>query len=137
MKCCLFAVLVCLPLRHLHINSGFGYRLHPLTGHIRLHEGVDLRARHDTVFAVLSGCVQQVAWNDALGLYIRLGHGAVETVYGHLSQVWVTDADMVTAGMPIGITGATGRVTGEHLHFAVRYRNRFVPPVQFLQLLLR
>ncbi|WP_158829099.1 M23 family metallopeptidase [Mucilaginibacter lacusdianchii] len=137
MKGCLLALLVCLPLRHLQVNSAFGYRLHPLTGSARFHEGVDLHARHDTVFAVLEGDVHRIAADPALGWYIVLRHGAVETVYGHLSQVWVTASDTVTAGEPIGMTGATGRVTGEHLHFAVRYRQSFINPIKFLQALLR
>ncbi|QJD95404.1 M23 family metallopeptidase [Mucilaginibacter robiniae] len=61
----------------------------------------------------------------------------MQTIYGHLSQAFVGGADSVTAGQPIGITGATGRITGEHLHFAVRYRGRFINPVQFFRLLLR
>ncbi|QJD95936.1 M23 family metallopeptidase [Mucilaginibacter robiniae] len=133
----MLALLVCLPLRHLHINSSYGYRWHPLTGRVQFHQGVDLHARHDTVFAVLDGAVRDASFDTRLGCYVALQHGAVETIYGHLSQAFVLKADSVTAGQPIGITGATGRVTGEHLHFAVRYRNRFINPLQFLRLLLR
>lgn len=137
MKCCLLVLLACLPLRYLHINSSYGYRLHPLTRSVRFHEGADLHARQDTVFAVLDGSVKRVAWDGALGLNIVLRHGQVETIYGHLSQTFVLASDPVTAGEPIGITGATGRVNGEHLHFAVRYHSRFINPIQFLRLLFR
>lgn len=137
MKPLIFALLVCLPLRHLRVNSPFGYRWHPLTGLTQFHTGVDLQARRDTVFAVLNGMVNEVNFSDGLGLSIRLRHTAVETVYGHLSQAFVRANQVVAAGEAIGITGATGRVTGEHLHFAVQYRSHYIDPLQFLQMLLR
>ncbi|MBS7565576.1 M23 family metallopeptidase [Mucilaginibacter sp. Bleaf8] len=128
--------IVCLPLKHLHINSGFGYRVHPLSGRYILHEGIDLRARHDTVYAILNGVVTTTGYQEGLGVYIRLTHGEVQSVYGHLSQVMVGAGESVSAGEPIGITGATGRVTGEHLHFSIRYRQRPVNPIQFLYVML-
>ena len=53
----LMTCMVCLPLRHLQITSGYGYRVHPLSGRYQFHKGIDLRARSDTVFAVLAGRV--------------------------------------------------------------------------------
>jgi murein DD-endopeptidase MepM/ murein hydrolase activator NlpD len=128
--------LVCLPLKHLKINSDFGYRIHPLTGRYALHEGVDFKARHDTVYAILDGSVKSVGYDNGLGINIRLFHGEVESIYGHLSEILVTTQDSVSAGQPIGITGATGRVTGEHLHFSIRYRHRYINPIKFLYELL-
>jgi murein DD-endopeptidase MepM/ murein hydrolase activator NlpD len=131
------ALLICLPLRRLHVNSSFGYRWHPMFRCVRFHEGVDLYARHDTTFAVLDGSVRRVSKGKALGLSIILRHGAVESIYGHLQQTFVKQDDTVTTGQPVGITGASGQVTGEHLHFSVRYHRRFIDPIEFLQLLLR
>jgi murein DD-endopeptidase MepM/ murein hydrolase activator NlpD len=136
MKMLLGICLVCLPLRYLHVNSGYGYRLHPVSRHYAWHAGIDLRARHDTVFAVLNGTVRRTAYNPSLGFYIELGHGELTSVYGHLSQILVTPQDSVTAGQPIAITGVTGRVNGEHLHFSIRYRKQVVNPLQFLHELL-
>ena len=45
----------CLPLKHLHLNSAYGNRIHPLTGQLKFHSGIDLKARNDTVFAVSGG----------------------------------------------------------------------------------
>jgi len=132
-SCC----LVCLPLKHLQINSDYGLRIHPVTGRYAMHEGVDLRARHDTVFAILKGTVERVGYDDRLGIYIRLSHGEVESVYGHLSQILIGPCDSVTAGEPIGVTGATGRVTGEHLHFSVCYVHQYINPIKFLYELLK
>lgn len=127
--------LVCLPLRHLQITSGYGYRVHPLTGKYQFHKGIDLRARSDTVFAVLAGKVDASAYDSLLGFYVRLANGDFETLYGHLSQVFVLAGDSVIAGSALAITGYSGRVTGEHLHFAVSYRHSAIDPLQFLTLL--
>jgi murein DD-endopeptidase MepM/ murein hydrolase activator NlpD len=129
--------LVCLPLKHLKINSGYGYRIHPLTGKYAMHAGVDLKARHDTVYAILSGFVRSTGYDIGLGMNIRLAHGAVESIYGHLSQILVSNADSVTVGQAIGITGATGHVTGEHLHFGICYRHQYINPIKFLYELLK
>jgi murein DD-endopeptidase MepM/ murein hydrolase activator NlpD len=105
MKILISICLVCLPLKHLKINSDFGYRIHPLTGKYALHGGVDLSARHDTVYAILDGLVRFTGYDDGLGINIILEHGEIISVYGHLSQVLVGPQDTIMAGEPIGITG--------------------------------
>lgn len=124
--------IVCLPLRNLYVTSPYGYRLHPLTGKYAFHDGIDLRAGHDTVFAIMDGTVAACGYGDAIGLYIRLNHSVAGSIYGHLSQTFVAAGDSVRAGDAIGITGATGNVTGEHLHFAIMVSHRFINPLEFL-----
>src|SRR3546814_571230 len=104
-----------LPLKHLHLTSSFGYRKHPLTGVVHFHEGVDLAANQDTVYSILPGKVIQVAEDGALGRYVRIKHGAVESIYGHLSAIAVQPGESVTIGQAIAITGATGKITGANL----------------------
>lgn len=137
MKMLIGLCLVCLPLKHLNINSDFGYRIHPITGRYIMHKGVDFKARHDTVYAVIDGLVKYANYNAGLGINLCLTHNQFESVYGHLSRILITVQDSVTAGQPIGITGATGRVTGEHLHFAVRYRHQYINPIIYLYELLK
>jgi murein DD-endopeptidase MepM/ murein hydrolase activator NlpD len=137
MKILISFCLVCLPLKHLNINSDFGFRVHPITGKYAMHCGVDLKARHDTVYAILDGLVKSTGYETGLGINIRLAHGEVESVYGHLSRILVITSDSVTAGEPIGVTGATGRVTGEHLHFSIYYRHKYINPIKFLYELLK
>jgi murein DD-endopeptidase MepM/ murein hydrolase activator NlpD len=129
-------LVVCLPLKNLSVTSGFGYCVHPVTGEYAFHEGVDLRARHDTVFAIMDGLVTAAEYQSVIGLHLCIEHGQIQSVYGHLSRLFVAEKDLVFAGQPIGITGATGRVTGEHLHFAIRCGQRFIDPLQFLYELL-
>ena len=136
MKKLVLLYLFCLPLKHIALNSPFGYRIHPVTGEFTFHSGVDLHARHDTVFAVLAGRIAVVTVNNYLGVFIRIRHSEFQSIYGHLSQVFVIPGDTVNAGTPIAITGATGRVTGEHLHFSIKYKQRFIDPLAFLNALL-
>ncbi len=123
--------MLALPLHHLSVTSGFGYRTHPVTGRYDFHGGVDLKAGHDTVYAVTCGLVS-AGYNSCLGNYIRINSGGLQIVYGHLSQIFLLSGDSVRSNTAIAITGATGRVTGEHLHFAVSWRGRYINPLQFL-----
>jgi murein DD-endopeptidase MepM/ murein hydrolase activator NlpD len=122
----------CLPLRHLELTSGFGYRIHPVTGKFCFHSGIDLRARHDTIFAVMPGRVAFMGYDAVTGVHIRLNSGDYTFLYGHLSQVFVLAGDSVEASSALGVTGLSGRVTGEHLHFSVSYRQKPLNPLQFL-----
>ncbi|MGY3212422.1 M23 family metallopeptidase [Mucilaginibacter sp. HD30] len=132
MKPLLLCCMICLPLKNLQITSGYGYRIHPLSGKIAFHPAVDLRAGRDTVFAVMNGRVATVRYDKGLGIFLRLAHGPVETLYGHLSAVLVHPADSVTCGQPIAVTGSTGKVTAEHLHFTVHFKGQPLDPLEFI-----
>jgi murein DD-endopeptidase MepM/ murein hydrolase activator NlpD len=101
------------------ITSGFGLRIHPLKGQPEFHAGVDLGASLGTpVLAALSGKVVSAGSLGDLGITVVLEHaGGRRTRYGHLSQVAVTPGEGVKQGSLIGYVGATGAVTGPHLHF--------------------
>jgi len=131
--CCLLAM----PLRHLVLTSGYGYRIHPVTGRFSFHSGIDLRARHDTVFAVMPGRIAFVGYDPVMGVHIRLACGDFSFQYDHLSQVFVLAGDSVNTYAPLGITGSSGRVTGEHLHFSVSYLRKPVDPLLFLKQVTR
>jgi murein DD-endopeptidase MepM/ murein hydrolase activator NlpD len=122
-----------LPLKRLRQTSGFGWRIHPITGQFQFHNGIDLAARHDTVYSILNGMVSTIGYNAYIGNYIIITHpGGVQSIYGHLSEIAVLPDERVMAGQAIGITGATGRVTGEHLHFSIKYQGRELSPLAFL-----
>lgn len=121
-----------LPLENLKITSGYGYRIHPVTKQQDFHKGVDLAARCDPVLSVLAGTVSETGFNPVLGKYVRIGHGEFQSIYGHLSYILVCKGDTVDAKQPIAITGTTGRVTGEHLHFSIKFRDNHINPLLFL-----
>jgi murein DD-endopeptidase MepM/ murein hydrolase activator NlpD len=125
----------CLPLKKLSLTSPFGYRANPVTGKCEFHSGIDLKADFDTVYAVLPGTVK-TGYDNVFGIYIKISFGDLQLSYGHLSQVLVIPGATVEPGMPIAKSGATGRITGPHLHFSVRYRRQYLHPLKFLHQLL-
>ncbi len=117
--------------RQVRINSTFGYRTDPFTGKRRYHNGVDLHARSDEVFAMLDGVVVKVGQDRALGKYVTLQHGNYMVSYCHLSRTIATKA-FVKAGTVVGITGSTGRSTGEHLHITCKLDGKNIDPLLLL-----
>lgn len=105
------------------ISSLFGWRTHPITGEQRFHSGTDLAAPLGTpVLAAYAGKVAIADFLGGYGLAIALDHnkGTQETVYGHLSEIFVKPGEWVKQGMVIGRVGSTGLSTGPHLHFEFR-----------------
>lgn len=100
------------------------------------HMGLDLAgARGDTVVAAADGIVALVDSFLLAGNIVYLNHGGgLLSSYSHLSEQLVEAGDTVTAGTPIGRVGATGRVTGPHLHWVVRYGGTTVDPRSLLAL---
>jgi len=128
---------ISLPLKHLYLTSDYGNRIHPVTGNHNFHAGIDLRAHHDTVYAVIPGMIEKVGYDPFLGLFIKLSNGPFIITYGHLSDFLIFKGDSVISHTPLAISGATGRVTGEHLHFAVQLNGRYIDPLAFLSAALK
>lgn len=125
-----------MPLRDMKVNCSFGKRVHPVTGQADFHKGIDLGARSEPVFAILQGTVSATGFHPILGRFVRINHGGIESIYGHLSILTVTIGDMVKPGGIIGVTGSTGRVSGEHLHFSILLSGKYIDPVSFILKLL-
>lgn len=123
---------VCYPLSHIKINSPYGYRKDPFTGKRKFHNGIDLHARSSKVFAMMQGRVIAVGQDKVSGKYVTLRHGGFTVSYCHLSQVSVSRGQHVKAGEVVGITGNTGRSTGEHLHITIRQRGEYINPKIFI-----
>ena len=100
-----------------------------------IHRGVDLRAGlGDPIYAVDGGVVVYAGWNDyGYGNLVVIDHGnGWQSVYGHLSQWNVTCGESVFQGNLIGLAGSTGRSSGPHLHFELRYNGAHVNPPDML-----
>jgi murein DD-endopeptidase MepM/ murein hydrolase activator NlpD len=105
------------------ITSAFGWRVHPITGTPRLHSGTDLGAPLGTpVLAAYAGNVAIADFLGGYGLTVALQHNkqTQETLYAHLSEVFVKPGEWVEQGAVIGRVGSTGSSTGPHLHFEFR-----------------
>lgn len=109
------------------ITSFFGWRIHPITGAQRIHTGTDLGAPMGTpVLAALAGRVIMTGLMGGYGVAIGIEHtdGRQQTLYAHLSEVFVKPGDIVPQGAAIGRVGSTGNSTGPHLHFEFRQQTQ-------------
>ena len=121
-------ISVSYPLRRIKVTSPYGYRKDPFTGKRKFHGGLDLHARGDEVMAMMSGRVIKVGQDKISGKYVTLRHGRYTVSYCHLSKILVVRGTMVRPRDVVGITGSTGRSTGEHLHITCKMDGRSVNP---------
>ena len=114
--------------------SGFGRRIDPFTGQWAMHEGIDFLADLGTpVSAAAGGVVQFAGFHPQYGFMIDIDHGNdLVTRYAHLSKLFVKEGDVVLRGRKLALSGSTGRSTGPHLHFEVRFRGAAQDPKKFL-----
>jgi murein DD-endopeptidase MepM/ murein hydrolase activator NlpD len=108
------------PVNFKYISSSFNpRRLHPVTGYVRAHNGIDYAAKRGTpVQASGSGTVKASGYTKYNGNYIFIKHGErYVTKYLHLTKKYVRKGERVKQGQKIGTVGSTGRVTGAHLHY--------------------
>lgn len=117
-------------LRKMKVNSPYGYRTDPFTGKRKFHNGIDLHARGDKVLAMMEGTVIKVGQDRASGKYVVLRHGEFTVSYCHLSRILVGKGAVVRPRDAVGITGNTGRSTGEHLHITCRRNGKSVNPAK-------
>lgn len=122
------------PVENASQQSGFGRRADPFNGRPAFHAGLDLAAPAGAlVRATAPGKVEAAGWNGAYGNAVDIGHGlGLSTRYGHLSAIRVHEGEMVKPGQVIGVQGSTGRSTGPHVHYEVRYKDKPVNPLSFL-----
>ena len=117
------------------LESGFGGRANPFGGgSYEFHSGQDIEATWgDPVVAGASGTVTFVGWQNGYGQLIVIDHGGgLTTRYGHLSHIDVLQGQAVARSEFIGRVGSTGRSTGPHLHYEVRFNDEPVNPLQYL-----
>lgn len=115
------------------MSSGYGYRVDPIYGSSKFHEGLDFAASKGTnVFATGEGKVKVAGREAGYGNVIDIDHGYnYLTRYAHLSEILVKPGEEVKRGQLIGKVGSTGKSTGPHLHYEVRYKDVPQNPVNF------
>lgn len=119
------------PVKNSWITSGFGYRR--LFGS-KFHYGIDFDLETgDEVMAAMDGTVRIARYNNGYGNFVIISHeGGLETLYGHLSELWVSEGTKIKSGEVIGLGGSTGRSTGSHLHFELRIFGEQVDPARII-----
>ena len=115
-------------------SSPFGWRMHPVLGYRRFHAGLDFGASYgSTIRAADSGTVIMAGWYGGYGNAVIIDHGeGITTLYGHTSQLLVSEGQTVQRGQAIALVGSTGLSTGPHLHFEVRKEGEPVDPANYL-----
>ncbi len=114
--------------------SAFGRRVDPFTGQWAMHEGVDFLADLGSpIAAAADGVVVFAGFHPQYGYMVDIDHGNdLVTRYAHSSKLFVKEGDVVQRGRKIAEVGSTGRSTGPHLHFEVRFRGSAQDPSKFL-----
>jgi murein DD-endopeptidase MepM/ murein hydrolase activator NlpD len=123
------------PVKHYYVASRFGRRRDPFNGRWARHEGLDLAGPiKQPVFATANGRVTHAGWLAKYGKLVEIDHGNdIVTRFGHLHKITVKKGDQVTIGDSIALLGNTGRSTGPHVHYEVRYKGKPLDPWKFLR----
>jgi murein DD-endopeptidase MepM/ murein hydrolase activator NlpD len=123
------------PVDHYYISSGFGERMDPFNGESAIHEGLDLvDAIRSDVLATAPGKVVFAGWRGSYGRCVEIDHGlGIHTVYAHLDSVLVKEGDLVDYRQTIGKLGNSGRSSGAHVHYEVRFEDKPLDPMGFLK----
>ena len=127
------ASLVSLPLKTIHIGSGFGMRMHPIYHKRIMHNGIDLSARYESVYSMFPGTVIKVGQDSRSGKFVTVKTGDYTISYCHLSQQYVNVNDFVYAGTIIACSGNTGASTGPHLHLTTKKDGKAFNPTILLE----
>lgn len=116
-----------LPLETTKITSEFGFRRY------RWHHGTDLKLNTgDPVFSTFDGIVRIRSYDrNGYGYYVVVRHkNGLETLYGHMSKILVEIGQEIKSGETLGLGGSTGRSSGPHLHYEIRYQGLSINPTE-------
>ncbi len=122
-----------------HISMQFGQNIHPITGQWYIHKGLDFSTWRsgDPIVATANGQVVTVGYDASFGNHVIIKHKhGIYTRYCHMSTIRVKKGDMVSQRQVIGTIGATGIVTGPHLHYEVHVGSDVVDPAKYVNVKL-
>lgn len=112
-------------------------RLHPITGEIRDHNGVDIAIQgveNKQAVSITDGIVTFAGWIDGYGNVVEVMHeNNLTTRYAHLNKFLVSKGDLVSGGDVVGLIGSTGNSTNPHLHFEALVDGTFINPLTLFE----
>ena len=117
------------------LTSEFGWREHPIEGGEKFHNGGDQAVDSGTaVGAFADGTVDYIGESPVYGKYLQITHAnGVTSFYAHCSKLCVQQGQTVTAGEKVAESGATGEVTGPHLHLELKKDGVRLNPIYYIQ----
>lgn len=123
------------PVKSMRITSNYGMRKDPFTGKQKQHRGIDFAGKIGTeLMAVAPGRVVSAGERVGYGTTVEIDHGlGFTTLYAHLSHINVSRGDWVRPGTIVGLGGSSGRSTGPHLHYEIRYKGNPFDPTKFVK----
>lgn len=130
------------PLRgNYRVTSEWGTRVNPVLRRSQLHTGIDFGLPIDTpIYAPADGVVYFAnnSYNGGYGIMVKLEHSfGFSTFYAHLNRIVVNKGDFVRRGQIIAYSGNSGRSTGPHLHYEIRYLSQDLNPRSFIEWTMR
>lgn len=123
-----------LPMTSFEFSSGYGVRLHPVTGKPDFHAGLDMRPRENAqVKSTMAGKIVLARYNGNYGNTVIIDHGqGIQTLYAHLSKIQVNEGDQIGEGKLLGVAGNSGMSTGVHLHYEIIVDNKPINPAKVI-----
>ena len=123
------------PVAQKTITSPYGSRQDPFTKKKKEHKGIDFAGKIGTeLYAVAPGRVISAGDRTGYGTTVEIDHGlGFTTLYAHMSKIMVSRGDWVRPGTVIGLGGSSGRSTGPHLHYEIRYKGNPFNPTNFVK----
>ena len=117
------------------ITSKFGKRIDPINKRMAFHSGIDIRNRRGTkIAAPADGKVVSRGYTRGYGNFLEIDHGGgFHTRYLHMKKSLVKRGEQVKRGQDIGLVGNTGRSTGPHLHYEIKYKDKAIDPIKFVR----
>ncbi len=117
-----------------YISSGYGGRVHPISGKYKGHKGVDIPGKTGTkIKAVAGGVVVASGRVSGYGNLVEVKHAdGFSTLYAHNKKNIVKKGDIIEKGESVALLGSTGRSTGPHVHFEVRKHGKPVNPMRYI-----
>lgn len=124
------------PCRYTAFTSAFGWRIHPISGVKKHHNGVDLAGtKGSAIYAAKAGTVSSTGYDSSRGYYVIINHGdGFKSYYYHMTHYIVSSGQSVSRGQTIGYMGSTGASTGPHLHFGISYNGTYVNPANYINI---
>jgi hypothetical protein len=115
------------------VSSGFGMRIHPIFGDLRMHTGIDLNAEGGSpVYATGNGTVETAGWEGGYGNCIVIDHSfGFKSLYGHCKDMLVKPGQKVKRGQKIATVGMTGIASGNHVHYEVLLKGKCDNPAKY------